>query len=65
MTSSPAIAEGPSRVSPGSSARALREVEFRGDAVIELAHERDFKPTRSLRESLKMRRSFVKMTLGY
>ncbi len=44
---------------------ALREINFRGDAVIELAHERNFKPTRPLRESLKISREFVRTTLGY
>ncbi len=43
---------------------ALRAVGFSGDAVIELAHERDFKPTRPLRDSLKMSRSYVRTTLG-
>ena len=33
--------------------------------VIELAHERDFQPTRPLRESLKMSREFVRKVLGY
>lgn len=42
----------------------LREIHFQGDAVIELAHERDFKPTRPLRESLRMSREFVRKTLG-
>jgi sugar phosphate isomerase/epimerase len=45
--------------------RALEEINFAGDAVIELAHERGFKPTRPLRESLKMSRRYVKETLGY
>ena len=45
--------------------KALHEVSFRGDAVIELAHERDFKPTRPLRESLKISREFVRKVLGY
>ena len=45
--------------------KALHEIPFRGDAIIELAHERDFKPTRSLRESLKLSREFVKKTLNY
>jgi sugar phosphate isomerase/epimerase len=45
--------------------RALKEAEFRGDAVVELAHERGFAPTRPLRESLKMSRQFVRRTLGY
>ncbi len=46
-------------------AATLREIHFQGDAVIELAHERDFKPTRPLRESLKISRQFVKETLGF
>jgi len=45
--------------------KALRRIGFSGDAVIELAHERDFTPTRPLRESLKISRQFVKDTLGY
>jgi sugar phosphate isomerase/epimerase len=46
-------------------AQALREIGFAGDAVIELAHERDFKPTRPIRESLKISRQFVRYVLGY
>jgi sugar phosphate isomerase/epimerase len=46
-------------------ARALREIRFQGHAVVELAHERDFKTTRPLRESLKLSRDFVRRTLGY
>ncbi|MCX8036998.1 MAG: sugar phosphate isomerase/epimerase [Candidatus Sumerlaeia bacterium] len=46
-------------------AKALREAGFQGDAVIELAHERDFTPTRPIRESLKMSREFVRKVLGY
>ena len=45
--------------------KALREVGFAGDAVIELAHERGFTPTRPLRENLKLSREFVRNTLGY
>ena len=45
--------------------RALHEINFEGDAVIELAHEHDFKPTRPLRESFKISREFVRQTLGY
>ncbi len=45
--------------------KALRKVGFSGDAVVELAHERDFEPTRPLRGSLKMSREFVRTTLGY
>lgn len=46
-------------------AAALREINFSGDAVIELAHEKDFKPTRPFRESEKMSREFVRVTFGY
>jgi sugar phosphate isomerase/epimerase len=45
--------------------KALQKVKFSGDAVIELAHEGNFKPTRPLRESLKMSRAYVKQTLGF
>jgi sugar phosphate isomerase/epimerase len=45
--------------------KALRDIGFRGDAMIELAHERGFKPTRPLRESLKMSREFVRKNLGF
>lgn len=45
--------------------KALQAVDFSGDAVIELAHERNFKPTRPLRNSLKMSRSYVRKTLGF
>lgn len=45
--------------------QALTEIQFSGDAVIELAHERDFELTRPLRESLKISRDFVRKTLGY
>ena len=45
--------------------RALREIGFSGDAVIELAHERGFQPTRPLRESLKRSREFVRKTMGW
>jgi sugar phosphate isomerase/epimerase len=46
-------------------AAALRDIRFHGDAIIELAHEQDFKPTRPLRESLKISRQFVRQTFGY
>ena len=45
--------------------RALRELDFHGYAVIELAHEGNFKLTRPLRESLKLSREFVRRVLGY
>jgi sugar phosphate isomerase/epimerase len=45
--------------------RALRAISFSGDAVIELAHEGNFKPTRPLRDSLKMSRAHVKKTMCF
>jgi sugar phosphate isomerase/epimerase len=45
--------------------RALHEVGFKGDAMIELAHEKDFKPTRPLRESFRISREFVRQSMGY
>ncbi|MGC8642967.1 MAG: sugar phosphate isomerase/epimerase family protein [Isosphaeraceae bacterium] len=45
--------------------KALSDIHFAGHAVIELAHESGFKPTRPLRESLKISRQFVRKTLGY
>lgn len=45
--------------------KALEDVHFSGHAMIELAHERGFAPTRPLRESLAMSRAFVKRTLGF
>lgn len=45
--------------------KALRAARFSGDAVIELAHEQNFKLTRPLRDSLKMSRAYVRKTLGY
>jgi len=45
--------------------KALRAANFSGDAVIELAHEQNFKLTRPLRDSLKMSRAYVKQTLGF
>lgn len=44
---------------------ALGEIRFQGDAIIELAHERDFQPTRRLCESLKISRQFVREALGF
>jgi len=44
---------------------ALKKKDFSGDAIIELAHEGDFEPTMSLRESLKKSREFVCKTMGY
>lgn len=45
--------------------KALREAGFKGDAVIELAYESNFKPTRPIRETFKMSREYVRKTMGY
>jgi sugar phosphate isomerase/epimerase len=45
-------------------AGVLNEISFDGDAIIELAHENGFVPTRPLRESLKMSRDYMKKTMG-
>jgi len=46
-------------------AEALRKIDFSGEAVIELAHEGDFEPSRPLRESLKMSRQYVGRVFGW
>jgi sugar phosphate isomerase/epimerase len=45
--------------------KALCATGFSGDAVIELAHESNFKPTRPLRDSFRMSRAYVRKTLGF
>lgn len=45
--------------------KALHDIAYKGPAVIELAHEDHFQPTRPIRESLKMSRAFVRSALGY
>lgn len=42
----------------------LREINFEGDANIELAHENGFVRTRPLKESLKMSREYMRKTMG-
>lgn len=44
-------------------AQALRKINFTGDAIIELAHEKDFERTLPLRESLKKSREFVRRAM--
>ncbi len=46
-------------------AAALERIDFRGHAVIELAHPPGLELTRPLRESLKISRQFVRDVLGY
>lgn len=41
------------------------DMRYAGLDGIELAHERDFVPTRPLRESLRMSREFVRRTMGF
>jgi sugar phosphate isomerase/epimerase len=43
----------------------LRSINFKGDIIIELAHENNFVPVRPIRESLKMSRDYVRKTTGY
>jgi len=45
--------------------KELQNINFSGDAAIELAHEKNFKLARPLRESLKMSREYVRRTMGY
>lgn len=45
--------------------QALREVKFSGDLMIELAHERDFQPTRPLGESVRISREYVRRVMMY
>ena len=45
-------------------ADVLKEINFKGEAIIELAHENGFVPTRPLKESLKMSRDYMKKTMG-
>lgn len=44
--------------------RTLKDINFRGDAVIELAFENDFTPTRPLRETLKLSREYLRKKMG-
>jgi sugar phosphate isomerase/epimerase len=44
-------------------ADTLRKINFDGEVIIELAHEKDFIPTRPLKESLKMSRDFMRKTM--
>jgi sugar phosphate isomerase/epimerase len=45
-------------------AKVLNEISFEGYAIIELAHENGFVPTRPLRESLKLSREYMRKTMG-
>jgi sugar phosphate isomerase/epimerase len=43
----------------------LREIAFAGDMMIELAHERDFVPTRSIQESLRISRNYLRRIMKH
>jgi len=45
-------------------AAVINEINFEGDAIIELAHETGFVRTRPLKESLKMSRDYMRKTMG-
>lgn len=45
--------------------KALHEMNYAGDLVIELAHPGGFRLTRPLRDSLKMSRRYVREVMGY
>jgi sugar phosphate isomerase/epimerase len=45
-------------------AAVMKEINFEGDAIIELAHENGFTRTRPLKESLKMSRDYMRKTMG-
>jgi sugar phosphate isomerase/epimerase len=49
----------------GAIARALRDVNFKGTLVIELAHSQGFVPTRPLRESIRISREYVRRVMGW
>jgi sugar phosphate isomerase/epimerase len=46
-------------------AAELRKAGFAGDLVIELAHPKDFQPTRPLRESFRISREYVRRVMGW
>ena len=43
----------------------LHKINFAGDLAIELAHERDFVPTRSYGESIRISREYVRRVMKY
>jgi len=47
-----------------SLARTLKEIDFNGWIVVELAHEKDFERTRSIGESLRLSREHLLKTMG-
>jgi len=49
----------------GAIGAAFRKSGFLGDVAIELAHERDFQPTRSYGESFAISRKYVRRVMGW
>ncbi|MGO9242161.1 MAG: sugar phosphate isomerase/epimerase family protein [Bryobacteraceae bacterium] len=49
----------------GAIGRMLHKIDFAGDLVIELAHERDFVPTRSYGASVRISREYVRRVMNY
>jgi sugar phosphate isomerase/epimerase len=45
-------------------ADTLETIRFKGDIIIELAHEKGFEPTRPLKESLKMSRESIRKSMS-
>ena len=45
--------------------KALHDAGFQGDLMIELAHEKDFLPTRPLGESFRISRDYVRRVMHY
>jgi sugar phosphate isomerase/epimerase len=48
----------------GAIARQLRQLNYTGDMTVELAFPNEFKPTRPIRESLKLSRAVVREQFG-
>ena len=55
---------GEGNVNFSAIADVVKEINFQGDAIIELAHENGFVRTRPLKESLKMSRDYMRKTMG-
>ena len=49
----------------GAVGKALRDTGFAGDLMIELAHEKEFVPTRAYGESIGISREWVRRVMGY
>lgn len=49
----------------GAIAAALKEIDFRGRAAVELAFPGDFEPTRPLKEDWKISRDYVRKVFGW